>query len=184
MSSPKAYLPSPAAGALIDVLAKIRARCKLCPACVTPWLWSGNHQDAIWHAQIQLEGTRYNVRKTVHAAHATKPLGPGEVVTTRCECPNCLNPELLVTETKGDVVRRQTAQGLHHHAQHRAAIDRARREKRETKLDMQKAREIRASEAPLRELAQRYGVSAEAVRRVRANLNWRETTPFSGLGAR
>ncbi len=184
MSAPKSYQTTPAPENLATVLAKILARCQRCPSCETDWLWVGNHHDEIWHATIQSDGVRYNVRRTVHAAHSKAPLAPGNVLTTRCECQNCLNPGLIAVQTKGDVVRRQTALGLLHHAQHRAAIDRARREKRQTKLDMTKAREIRASEDSLDELAEQYGVSREAVRRVRANQNWRETTPFSGLGAR
>lgn len=181
MRQPRRYVGIPAPEDMQHVLAKIQDRCAVCPSCETKWLWIGNHKDEIWHATFETNFQRYSVRKTVHAATAKKPLKAGSVVVTRCECPNCLNPELLATETKGDVVRRQTADGLLHHAAHRAAINRGRSTKRETKLDMAKAREIRASEASTRDLAKRYGVSPQAVSQVRLNRTWRESSPFQGL---
>jgi hypothetical protein len=184
MSKPRGFRPVPDAADLPMVLVKIKARCTTCPDCEEPWLWMGNHQAEMWHATIEVQGLRYSVRRTVFAATSTKPLRADYVLATRCENQACLNPALLFGRTKGDVVRHQVAEGLIHHAQHRAAINRARRAHGATKLDMEKAREIRASDAPTAAVAELYGVSEQLIRRVRSNRNWREATPFTGLGAR
>lgn len=184
MRTPLRYASVPEPDDLFAVLAKIHARCVVCPSCEQRWLWAGNHASEMWHAIVDHNRVRYNVRKTVLAAATDRHLGEKQVVFTRCDSPACLNPDLLDVQSKGDVVRRQLANGLIHHAAHRTAINRGRREKRATKLDMDKARAIRASDASPQALAEEYGVSRQTIYRVRTHRDWRELTPFIGLGAR
>lgn len=160
----------------------IKSRCTECPECGGMWNWTGNHQKAMHHAVIERNKTRIGVRKAVWTVyHGDIP--DAKVLTTNCENTKCLNPELLAAVHRGDVIHKMMADGVIHNAAHLAARTKARRA-RGTKLSMEAAREIRASDAPAQEIAQRLGVSYQMVYRIRQGKNYRDTNPFSGLGSR
>lgn len=184
MSTPRRYQPIPDPEHLIDALATIKSRCTRCPECDTDWLWNGVAKDEMWRAYFQLNGVRHGVRRTVYAATARKPLLDGQIVATKCECPNCLNPELLFAQTRADKLIRQIATGGIFHAQHRASIKTSVRANGIAKLNVTKVQEIRSSDESSTVLAERFGVSPQTIRHVRSHKTWNDVTFFAGLGAR
>lgn len=166
------------------VLPLIKDRCDECQECGEKWNWTGNHQDKMHHAVIERKGRRVSVRKAVWVRF-NGPLPEGKVLTTKCDNPCCLNPELLATVTRGDVIHRGMEQGVLHNAAHVAARTKARRQRQGTKLSLEIAREIRANhDIPTRDYAKKLGVSAAMISRVRNNLSYRDEGVFRGLGAR
>lgn len=166
------------------VLKLIRERCDECPECGTMWNWTGNHQDKMHHAVVERKRRRVSVRKAIWVRYHG-PTPEGTVLTTKCENPCCLNPELLATVTRGDIIHRGMETGVIHNAAHTAARTKARRQRQGTKLSLEIAREIRANpDIPLREYAQKLGVSAAMIGRIRNNLSYRDEVVFRGLGAR
>lgn len=176
------YNATPSKELALSLMDDIQARCTECPECGEKWNWTGNHQNAIHHATIERNKTRINVRKAVFAAfHGEIP--DGEVLTTKCENRKCLNPELTAAVHRGDVIRKMVADGVIHNAAHLAARTKARRE-RGTKLSMEIAREIRASELSAREEAEKRGTTHQMVSLIRQNKSYRDVNPFTGLEAR
>lgn len=176
------YQTNPSRKFALSVIDAIQARCTECPECGEKWNWTGNHKNAMHHAVIERNKIRINVRKAVWAAFK-KPAPEGYVLTTKCENPQCLNPKLTAAVHRGDVIRKMIEDGLIHNAAHLAARTKARRE-RGTKLNMEIAREIRASELSAREFAEKLGVTHQMVSSIRQGKSYCEASPFSGLGSR
>lgn len=108
------------------------------------------------------------------------PLKPGELVGVSCEHDNCLLHLKKTTKSqasiKGNVsfdVRKRRAAALQ--ITKRAA----------SKITIEDARAIRASDEPLAVLGDRYGITPAMASKIRTNRCWRDSAnPFAGLGAR
>ena len=167
------------------LMERIRLDCKACPTCGELTLWTGNHQSAMERAVVQIDGTRYAVRRASYQlANSLQEIKPGLCVVSLCE-DQCLNPATLKAVMKMTVVKRSIEQGLLHGVLHRDAIKQARRTRGGTKMDMAKARAVRASTLPRAELAAQYGISPQAVSLIVQGRIWAErSNPFARLGAR
>lgn len=176
------YHTNPSKELAESMMDAIKARCTECPECGAMWNWTGNHQNAIHHATIERNKTRINVRKAVWAVYHGE-IPADTVLTTKCDNGNCLNPELTAAVHRGDVIRKMIEDGVIHNAAHLAARTKARRA-RGTKLNMEIAREIRASDLSAREFAEKLGVTHQMVSRIRQGKSYRDVSPFAGLGAR
>jgi hypothetical protein len=111
------------------------------------------------------------------------PIPAGKVVTVTCGCDRCLNQKHMTLTTKSDVLR---ATMKRPDVAIRKALAVTKKRRSLGKLDMDKARYIRASDKTLQVVADELGISATMACRVRRNESWRELVadPFSGLGAR
>lgn len=105
-------------------------------------------------------------------------LRQAELLQPSCGSDRCINPQHMVKVSRGD----KTA-GRMVLATHRLAIVNGVRAS--SKLTMEAARAIRASDEPAKALAERYGVTAANIHMVRRNITWREVArnPFAGLVA-
>ena len=175
-------IPAGMAGPLME---RIRLDCKACPTCGELTFWTGNHKTSMERAVVQMDGTRYAVRRASYQiTNGLQEIKPGLCVITLCE-DQCLNPKMLKAVMKVTVVKRSVERGLIHGALHRDAINRARRARAGTKMDMEKARDVRASTLTRAELAAQYGISRQSVGMIIAGQAWAErSSPFAGLGAR
>jgi len=180
----RTYRADPTPEVAVSVIDDIKARCDEGPECGGRWNWTGNHRHKMHNAVIERNKVRVAVRKAVWVAHRGA-IPAGKVLSTTCDNPCCLNPELAQAITRGDVVRRGIESGLLHNAAHLAARTKMRRIRQGTKLSLALAREIRTnSDTPAKEYAEKLGVSIQMVYRVRNNLSYRDEVVFRGLGAR
>jgi hypothetical protein len=110
-------------------------------------------------------------------------LPPRKLVTTSCGCADCLNPEHLTLTTRSKVI----SETWKHQATRLKKVRAVQQTSRSIrgKLDMDKARYIRASDKTGYELAKELGVSHTVISRVRNGTAWleAEASPFAGLFA-
>lgn len=103
-----------------------------------------------------------------------------------CKNPLCVNPEHIVVVPKKEALRRASKAAVENgnHKLRIAKIAEAQRA-RNAKLNWEKVREIRASDAPHKQLSEMYGVAAANIGRIKRNKMWIEHTakanPFAPL---
>ena len=154
-------------------LKTVRDRCVIDPA-TDCWEWQ-QCLNADGHPQANIMGQHWLVRRWV--LHCEGRLIPRMPVTSPgCES-TCCNPEHLRHETKGTILRRAYADGRRD--RHGEAVRKRQRrvELGITRLDMDKAREIRARVAAGEErikLAQEYGVDPGHLNKVVRGEAWPE----------
>lgn len=167
------------------IVDRILGDCIECPECGAMTLWSGNNKAAMGKAIVEIDGVRYSVRRAIYQVkHGVENIGTNRCIVTTCD-ERCLNHEHLKSVSKGGVVKRTVERGALHGVMHRAAITRARRERSDTKMDIEKARAVRSSELTPTELADAFRVSRQTISQILAGRTWAETSnPFAGLGAR
>ena len=154
-------------------LDRIRLRCIEDGECL---LWTGNKSEG---GHPKLPGG--SGRRAVWAAAFGK-VPVGKLVTVKCEHVDCLAPKHLKLTDKAEV---GALVGARVEVRIKKSIASARIQRQRGKLDIDKARAIRASVETCAELAGRYGVHLTLISAVRLNKAWRETaSPFAGLGAR
>ena len=153
---------------------KILARCDEDADCM---LWHGRRDRA---NQPKIGG--------LSARRVTWKLANGEipkkrVVTVTCQNSMCLNPDHLALTTRGDVVRK-TSGRLDVNVRKKASGRRFAREKL-SKITMDIARSIRASDKTAADLAQELGVSPSLIYKVRSNRSWVESASmWAGLAVK
>lgn len=163
------------------LLDRLQRRCGVCPECGEKWDWLGNHRKSVVHAVLEINAIRYPVKTLAWAATTLRAKPADRVLMSKCPHPSCINPKLAKVATKADVVHKQVKDGLLLNAHHRRQIMIGRR-KRATKLDMDKARAIRASSKSVAELALEHQVSKQTIRRVLSGAQWLELdSPMTGV---
>lgn len=118
---------------------------------ITPcWVWqlstAGKGYGFKWH-----EGRKTYAHRVYYEKHRG-PIPEGLYIDHLCRVHACVNPDHLEPVT----VAVNAARGL------------------QPKLNIEAAREIRRSSLPTRDLAARYGVGPNAIRRARRGVTWRE----------
>jgi len=167
------------------ILDRIMGDCIECPDCGAMTFWTGNNKNSMGKAIVEIDRVRYAVRRAVYQIkHGVENIGTNRCIVTICT-ERCLNHECLKSVSKGSVVRRTVQRGKLHGVLHRAAITQSRRERGDAKLNMEKAREIRASNMTPTQLEKELGVSRQTISQIRSGRTWVEASnPFAGLGAR
>ena len=127
-------------------------------------------------SDVQLPG----VLGVLAQERAAGPLRPGRVYAARCGNPQCVLADHVVERRRRDHLRR-VAPPLDVAVRARiAAVKR-----RDAKLTLDQAREIRARPEPANVIAPEYGVSATTIRRIRRGESWPDLcNPWAGLLAR
>lgn len=152
---------------------KIRPRCIEDGDCL---IWTGRRSAG----NVPRWGDK-SLRRMIYTA-MVGPVQDRFLISNNCENPLCVNPAHLKANTKGAVLRRvyeNTDLAL------RRSITSTRAARKRAKLDLDKVREIRASDEILDVLAERYGVHRALISQVKRGVAWKETSsPFAGLGAR
>lgn len=157
----------------------IAARCEEDGDCLL-WKLQVSDSKRPIYKPLQPDGRKPSIqvaRKVWERKHG--PIPPGMLITVSCGNPRCLEHLEMITTAERNS------------RQWRAQDNRARKTRAVTatgrkraKLDMEKARYIRASDATIKEVAQELGVSFQLVSRVRRGVAWKDANPFGGLGAR
>jgi hypothetical protein len=145
------------------------------------FLWTGSlDSKGIPRMSVRVDGksTTLQIRRFMWKHKTGKPAPDHLKVTVTCGNPRCLEHMELIPP--GEVVSR-TAKRANVKTKRRLSGLRSRER---AKIDMEKARDIRNSDEPLRVVAERHGISLTNASRVRRNLSWKEDgNPFAGLGA-
>lgn len=154
------------------LLRRIRANCHDDGGCL---VWEG-HVNTGTTPIINVNGIPTTVRRLVF--ELTKGgVKPGHEVVCTCETLLCCEADHLEQIT---VAERRRRLAIKHNGKQPARLVNLMRE-RHGKLDMEKARAIRASDEQAKVLAERYGVSSTLIGYVRRGISWAEPSPFAGL---
>ena len=151
--------------------AQIKARCAVGEGGCWEWPGPFDHTTpALW---LKIDGRR--VKRSVR--RLLSPAQPGRRPSADCGNWRCVTPAHIVWLTRSELMRRMGPRCV----QHTLAI-RAARRRQARKLDLQKAREIRArllaGEHKL-VIAAEYGVHRSTVRLIEIGRCWAEVTPWS-----
>lgn len=157
------------------LLKRIRNGCREDGDCL---VWKG-HCGKGEMPVMSVKGVPRTVRRLTYQ-HAVGPVGAGMEVVSTCGTPRCVAPEHLKKISKTQRRRESAAKRSAGASVRLLSANRV----RQGKLDMEKARAIRASEETGPVLAERYGVSTALISLVRRGQSWAEPSPWSGLGAR
>lgn len=156
----------------------IKAKCREDGDCL---LWTGSCNGS-GIPKIKLDGIHYSARRETWKL-ARGPLKDSELVTVTCGCVRCLNPDHLKKTSKAEVSRLSNARPAVK-AKRAASAAKTNRPKF-GKINMEIARQIRASDRSGLDWAEELNVSPSLISNVRMNKSWREAgNPFAGLGAR
>ena len=137
------------------------------------WEWTGAFDHSVPVITVRVDGKR--VKRSVRGLFV--PASPGRRPSARCGNWRCVNPAHVEMRTRRELMLLLGPQTLAHTLAIRAGKRRAAK-----KLDLQKAREIRArlaeGEAKTR-IAAEYGVHRSMVRLIEVGRVWAEVTPWS-----
>jgi hypothetical protein len=159
---------------LVLTLPAIKARCEEEGDCL---LWMGamsTRKTGKGSPSARHDGRTANLRRVVwQMAHPGRVLPPDHVVVTTCRDERCLSETHLVRKTRSAYQQQLAGEGIFSDL---LANCRRRDASRAVakKLTMEAAREIRASKAPAKQLAQQFSVTVSMINMVRANVVWSE----------
>lgn len=156
---------------------RLLSRCVECGDCQ---LWDGpTHPDGTPRIYPRV-GSKSLRRLVWELREGAIP--KGKIVVTSCDRPLCI--EHLKLSTRAEVIEQTMARP--DVAARKAAATRRARRARAPKMDMERARAVRASTKRQSEIAAEFGIAQSLVSRIINNISWREpvANPFMGLGAR
>lgn len=120
------------------------------------WLYAG--QDPISKKSFSLSAHRYSYE--LHYG----PIPEGMFVCHTCDNPSCVNPAHLFLGTPQDNSLDRNSKGRHEYGVNHW----------KSKLTEDQVREIRSSNLGLSELGRKYGVSPQAIQKIRKRITWKE----------
>ena len=134
------------------------------------WLWNGSVNTRGGYPRAWIDGQGFvNVRSYVFKDLLGKRLPKGMVMSSRCGNPSCVGPQCVVSKSYSRMVSDSYKNGSREVT--------ADRQRRNTKLTMEIARAIRASDEPSTALAAKFGVNKATINSVRSGARWAEPKP-------
>ena len=159
-----------------QTLSDIRDRCEVedAPYGKGCWVWQGATGGLHHTPRIHKPGNKtIVVRRFVWELVHGEPPPEGRYVVARCRCSMCVNPDHLRLVTPQQHIRSvMKGKPKNSAATIQRTLTRIRRGT--VRLDWEKAAEIRLMEGSCQQIAEKYGVSASMVNRVRLGKSWRE----------
>lgn len=143
-------------------------------------LWNGYIGNGV--PQVSHKGKVVAVRRLMLDLQG-RELKPGEHAVPRCKNPECVHPDHILVRNASQHSKAMLA--VPRNEPLRAARCAEHKRKNGAKINMEIAREIRASDEAGHVLGARFGIDKSMVARIRNGDSWREfSSPFAGLGAR
>lgn len=140
------------------------------------WLWRGRVSDSGSPRMTyrSKDASVYRVAYALFHQIDVEEIGADQIWPTTQQ--RDTNPRNLMRGSRAQFVRWKAQQGLLKRTpSHRVQHTKAARARSNTKLSMERAREARVSDESNDVLAQKWGVSVNAVRDIRIGRTWRET---------
>lgn len=148
------------------------------------WLWQGykaNGTPQVSHPRPGFKSKMYSVRRLMRDLVTGKQTPDGHYVT-RCDNPDCVNPEHVLFRSDEQHMQRIGRGSAMGNITKSMKLRKFRISIGHTKLSEQIAQEIRLSNETCAALGQRYGVDKSLVSKVRRGTAWRVlANPFAGL---
>lgn len=159
-------------------LSEIKARCVEIGDC---WQWAtGKSLHFRRYPTVVIDGKVVLARRVAYAL-LKGPIPKGYSILPSCGNEFCVNPAHQAALTESQKGKVAAERGAFSYAVRAAKIAEARR--KQMKLTIEQAREIRASEEAEPVLAARYGINKSLVGRIRRGQAWKEygANPWAGL---
>lgn len=158
------------------VMARLLGVCTTCEQCGELGHYTGAKRPGFCQ-QTNISGMVMPVRRAMYMAAQQKRILKGRRITSKCKNPECINPELLVQSTPGQVIKADYEKG--NRSRHTAAAH------------LQKYRKVMLSEAAVQSIlsddrggtagAADYGISAVHFNSIKRGAARRMANPFAGL---
>lgn len=156
----------------------IRRRCRVTEEC---WHWlkatTKKGVPKLWFSPLDRETT---IGPVLYFMRHGKAPQKGRIYSTFCGSLDCANPDHYRLETLSSACKRHKRKNPLVHRQRGTLARRA----RSTKMNEEKAAEIRASSESLESLAKAYGISYGHAWRIKTGKHWmplQPASPFAGL---
>lgn len=164
------------------VLARLLENCIECECC-----GAISHFKSVarkgFSIQTNVGGRVMASRRAMYmAALPNKTIRKGLRITSRCHNPNCINPDLLIQATPGQVIKMDYEKGNRCKVAVRAHLARVSREIN-VKLTDESVRLIREDERTGKFGAADYGITPEHFNAIKRGATRRGPNPFAGLMA-
>jgi hypothetical protein len=157
--------------------------CRECPACGGPWECTLATRKGAAQS-VHIAGRVMAARRAMYmASYPDRRIKKGMRVSSKCDNPRCINPNLLVQTTPSAVLERQYEIGQR--SRYKAAVHLINIVRAKQKLTDEAVKAIRMDPRKGRRAAHEYGVSAEHYNSIqRGDARMPVSSPFAGLGAR
>jgi hypothetical protein len=158
--------------ALLD---SIYAKCEDFGECR---LWTG--RSVAGSPKVWVPGGYRPGRRIVYEESRGRPIQNGLYPVMRCRNAMCLHEDHIAVLSKSAILKLAGSEGRFS-SRHSAAVTAGRRKAGTAKLDMNKAREVRASEEPVTVLAERFNVDRSMIYLIKQGKAWREVTQGASI---
>ena len=162
----------------VHTVESLKERCEEVGDC---WIWNGYVSNKT--PMVDVNGTMTPVRR-LFTRLLGKQVKRGTFFGISCDTYLCVCPEHTVQRDRRAHTAnmgRKSATGPSNQARKMKITTQKRKA---GKLDMEKAREIRAKEGTYRQIAEEYGISHALVGQIKRGRYWKDySNPFAGLGA-
>lgn len=147
-------------------------------------IWQGALTDQ-GYPLMKFNGKSTSVRRVVMTLDGRIPKS-GQPVACSCNEKRCVAKEHLSRSTFSKISQKVADSGLYASKARCAKVAEVNRNRKDTRLSIEIARDIRTSEESGQVLADQYGVGRNRISAIRRGEIWKEygATPFEGLGAR
>jgi hypothetical protein len=148
------------------------------------WHWRLGCSQGAPRVWLLIDGNRVAMRGRRAALHLAGRLKPGTTAIARdiCRSDDCVNPDHAKAGDRAALGAWITNSGRYQLSLARkVAPFKARLVRKGRKLDLDKARAIRASSDTCLVLSERYGVAPSVISSVKRGQLWREPSPFDAL---
>jgi hypothetical protein len=161
---------------LLDLVARVHARCVDCAGCLI-WQRRQTERQPYIHVKRKHLSARRVMYEYMHGSIPEK-----HDVTSGCEHPWCMRH--LIAVTRSGLNQRMAARGAWKNPARKAKIAAAQQANR-SDLDLENILDIRFGPGSLREAALRNGCSKSCAAAIRRGERWRDySNPYMQLGAR
>ena len=135
------------------------------------------------YPQARLDGRTQLVRRYVYVTLMGKELIRGRAAVAKCGNIRCVAPGCIVSRTFGKVLSDCYANGSRSASTGYLSMIKRMEKQGRTKLDFEKAREIRTRVESTDDLAREFGCSPSAIKEARSGRSWRNGHSASHPGA-
>lgn len=161
------------------VFARLMNACKECSECGAMSHFKAIHRKG-FSVQTNVAGRVMAVRRAMYqAAFPDRVIYKGRRITSRCDNPNCINPELLYQATAGKLLQTHYDKGIRSKSEAASHLVRVRRAV--SKVSGESVLRILADDRDSATAAKDYGITPAYFNAIRRGASRLVGNPFAGL---